>query len=602
MKAIRAKHDTVSLNVDNYLKDYLRQLGVAEESLNDFLVPDAEGKLDRFLDLDNGFDAAQALLEELEKGESVFIQADCDADGYTSASIMAQYLHQRFPDTSVTLGVHSGKEHGVEIDKALASDAKIVIIPDAGSNQFEEQRQLSEAGKVVIILDHHELDDDYPITPNVYIVNNQSSHMFNNKALSGAGVTLLFVNFVDNLHCNRYGLESDIWKAYADLAAVGIIADVMDTRPIGNNTIIKYGLSHIRNKLLQQILFLKQYGIADIANPTKLDISFYVAPIINGLIRSGTQEEKETFLKAMADNNITETITSTTARTTHTETIYQYAARIAANAKGRQDTAKERGSLILNTKIKANKLDEHAVIIVPINASEQEKIPSTLTGLTAMELSKAYHKPVLVLRESCSDDGVVTYSGSLRADQYYEEVDGDVKPVPSMMEMINQSKLGWAEGHPFAAGCGFTGENLRKFLDFADKRMENVDFSAEYVDVEYWFDRGVFSQKVIQDFAQGNHIYGTGIPEPRLAFNFTVDVNEVSVIGKNNDTIKFNRNGVEFIMFKQPKLARKIKEGIKNDIVVVGKSTINNYNHAPQIIVESMDVTPSKTVSVFDLI
>ena len=594
MKQIKVKDNPIVIGED-YLYNYLVRLGVQPDLIPHFLSdnPPIED-LDNPYDLDNMERGITALHEALEQNKRIYVQADCDTDGYTSAAIFCQYVRSASPNVQLRWGIHAGKEHGIELDKI--EDADFVVIPDAGSMQLDEQRQMAESGKTVLILDHHEVSATFE-HPNVILINNQASSHFSNKALSGAGVTLLFVKAYDE----KYGVI-ETWRNYLDLAAVGIIADVMDTRTAGNNWIIRYGLSHIRNKILQEILKSRAYSIADIAHPTKTDISFYVAPLINGLIRSGEQEEKEEFFKAMSNNDLLDTVTTTNRGTTRTESMYEYAVRIATNAKGRQDSAKKRGSALLNTKIKNYKLDEHQVIAVPVIQAEQDKVPSTLTGLIAMELSKQYHKPVMVLRENCSAEGTVTYSGSLRADQYFEKRDGELKPVPSLMELINNSKLGWAEGHPFAAGCGFESSHLKDFIAYADEQMKNVDFDTECIEVDYWFKDAV-ATGLLDSFAQGIYLYGVGIPQPKFAFSFSMDASEFSFIGKDHDTIKFSRSGVNFVMFKQPGLARQLKNMVKARITCVGKPSIDNYNRGVQVIIDSMDIAaPKEAISALDLL
>lgn len=595
MKEIKIKENGVVIGSTDYLRDYLIQLGIPADKVSSFTGnnPPIED-MDNPYDLDNMERGIDAVHEAVVQHKKFYVQADCDTDGFTSAAIFCQYLRSVDATVQLSAGVHSGKEHGVEMDKV--GDADIVIIPDAGSMQLDEQRQLAAQGKTVVILDHHEVLDTVDDS-HIILINNQVSKRFSNKALSGAGVVLLFVRAYDEKY--NIGLS---WQYYMDLAAVGIIADVMDTRTLGNNYIISHGLSHIHNKVLQEILRSRAYSIADIANPTKTDVAFYVAPLINGLIRSGTQEEKEQFFRAMADDTIVDLVQTEYRGAQRTETMYEYVVRIAANAKGRQDSAKKRGSALLNAKIKQYHLDEHQVIAIPVAKAEQETVLQTLTGLTAMELSKSYHKPVMVLRENCDANGQVSYAGSLRADQYFETVDGVIKPVPSLMEMINDSGLGWAEGHPFAAGCGFTSENLKNFVAYADDAMKNVDFTTEYVEVDYWFKDAV-SSALLTSFASGMHVYGNGIPQPKFAFSFSMNSSEFSFIGKANDTIKFARGGVEFVMFKQPGIARQLKNCVKARITCIGKAQINSYNNRVQVVIDSIDVAPpTEEVSAWDLI
>lgn len=603
MKEIKVKENSIKIGSEHYLHDYLITLGISPDHVASFLTENPPLQdLDNPWNLRNMEAAVKMVHDAIEAHKKFYVQVDCDTDGFTSASIFCHFLREVAPDVELVWGVHAGKEHGIEMDKV--DDAGIVIIPDAGSMQLAEQEELANQGKWVVILDHHEVSSEFR-HPSVIVVNNQASPDFSNKAMSGAGIVLMFVKAYEE----KYGPFSvlgipgiTLWEKYLDLAAVGIIADVMDTRTLGNNYIIRYGLGRIRNKILQEILKSRAYSIANIAHPTKTDVSFYVAPLINGLIRSGSQEEKELFFRAMVEDNCTELFTSESRGSLRTETIYEYAVRLAANAKGRQDSAKKRGSALLKQKITKHHLDEHQVIAIPVTADEQSLVLPTLTGLTAMELSKEYHKPVMVLRESCDDEGKVTYSGSLRADQYFETVDGQIRPIPSLMEMINSSGDGWAEGHPFAAGCGFTTEGLKAFIEYADTAMKNVDFTTEYIEVDYWFKDAVASS-LLSDFAKGMYVYGNGIPQPRFAFSFSMNASEFSFIGKEHDTIKFSRSGVEFVMFKQPGLARQLKNSVKTRITCVGKAQINSYNNSVQIVVDSLDIAaPIEEISALDLI
>ena len=139
-------------------------------------------------------------------------------------------------------------------------------------------------------MDHHVVNH-FQDLKNVIIVNNQTSELYHNKNLSGAGV----VYKVIEAYCQKYLNNEPRYKNYEDLAALGIIADCMDCRTLDNNAIVMNGLNRIYNPMLAQFLEKQSAGglrIKNPKNPTKIDIAFYVAPLINAVIRSGTLEEK----------------------------------------------------------------------------------------------------------------------------------------------------------------------------------------------------------------------------------------------------------------------------------------------------------------------
>ena len=91
-----------------------------------------------------------------------------DQDGVTSAAITYNYIKKINPEIDIRWTMHSGKQHGVELDY-VPQEAKLIIIPDAGSNQFEEHQTLKEHGFDILILDHHLCDKE---SPDACVINN----------------------------------------------------------------------------------------------------------------------------------------------------------------------------------------------------------------------------------------------------------------------------------------------------------------------------------------------------------------------------------------------------------------------------------------------
>ena len=116
----------------------------------------------------------------------------------------------------------------------------MVIIPDAGSNQYDEHRQLVEKGKTVLVLDHHEAPF---YSDNACVVNNQLCD-YPNKTLSGAGIVYKFCCYLDTV------LDINVAQDLVDLAALGIIADVMDLRNIETKRILDLGFANIKNPFI----------------------------------------------------------------------------------------------------------------------------------------------------------------------------------------------------------------------------------------------------------------------------------------------------------------------------------------------------------------
>ena len=593
MKKIELKNNNISTNTFNFLAEYLINLGIKPENVDSFTKgPKAEDE-DNPWDLKNMVNGLELIKMAAEKGEKVFLQVDSDVDGFTSSAIFYSYFKRRYPELEIVWRLHEGKEHGVLLD-TIPTDCDIIIIPDAGSMQLEEQLKLNEQGKKVLILDHHTVTETLTLE-NVVVINNQTSPNFKNKSLSGAGVVYMFIKAYDK----TYFTDNLIYEQFLDLAALGIISDAMDTRTLGNNYIIQKGLLCIRNKMFQELLQRQEYSIGDISAPTKIDIAFYIAPLINGLIRSGTQDEKELLFSAMLDNQNADFFESESRGNQRIETLYQQAARIAANAKSRQDAAKKRASTALNQKITKEGLDNNQIIAIALNKIEGASISPTLTGLIAMDLVKTFNKPVLVLREII-EDGITYYRGSGRS----KDFDG----LKSLLGFIRESKLAdYAEGHGNAFGASFTAEGLENFIKYANETLKDVDFNNETIEVDYWFKDHV-NTTMLREFAEGHRLYGTGIPQPKFAFSMTVHKDQVKLMGKGT-SLNLYYGSVGFVLFKTA--AKYMPQFTANEysrVNIVGRSQINTFmgRDSVQVIIDELEIfeglNPNKKISLMDLL
>ena len=168
-----------STNPDNALKEILTDRGV--QDVQHFMNPSKTCENDPYY-LENIDKAADMLLYHLRRDSDILFIVDCDADGFTSSSILWLYIKHIFPKARLEFTVHEHKQHGLN-DKIewITDEAKwdLVICPDAGSYDIKEHLALGELGMDVICLDHHEqLYDDQgnPVIsnlPTTVVVNNQ---------------------------------------------------------------------------------------------------------------------------------------------------------------------------------------------------------------------------------------------------------------------------------------------------------------------------------------------------------------------------------------------------------------------------------------------
>ena len=576
-----------------YVADYLINLGIAPENLPSFLEgPQSGDELSPRL-LDNMEAAAQLVYVccHTESFKNIFVQVDSDADGYTSSSILIRYLKRRFPDCNIQWRLHKGKEHGVIVD-TVPEECGLVIIPDAGSNQVEEQKQLVAQGKIVVILDHHEVNRFEPME-NLVLVNNQVSANFPNKDLSGAGVTYKFIQMMDEMF-----FEDVIYTDYADLAAVGIVADVMDMKSLDNNAIAYLGLNNIKNGFIKELMTRQAYRLGEKSYLTKNDVAFYIAPVINGTIRSGSPEDKEYVFRSMAglfdpseefENNC------------KPETFDQRAVRLAANAKSRQDAAKKRAFEWICEKIRKEGLDSDNVIIVPLDMRESIKVSPNITGLISMELVKEFNKPCLVLRDTTYEDQRV-FGGSGR--------NGDFKGFNNLLEFLHDNKVYYAEGHANAFGAYLTAQDIENVRKCANESINPEVFDDTTYEVDYWFHTGEkINLDMLWDIANYADLWINSIPQPLIAIDSNYDISQIMVMGKNKDSFRIKLDGVDCVALTSPAILKELQDAGSGHITIVGIPDVNEWMgkrslqfKIKDIAIVSDEEIKNTKVNIFDLI
>lgn len=593
MKRIEMKINHINKNSENYLADYLMALGIKQENIDSFVdIPKDSDEDDPAL-LNNMELAAKTAVEELDKPDChVFIQVDSDTDGYTSSAVLINYLKRAFPNTKISYALHPGKEHGIVVHK-VPNDATLVFIPDAGSNDYTEQRKLIAQGKKVIILDHHEINK-YEDTGAI-LVNNQFSPNFPNKNLSGVGIVYMFIKYLDQ----TYFPATQIYRDYLDLTAVGIIADAMNMTSVGNNYIAYYGLNNIKNQFIKELALRQSRGVKDPDHLTKTDVAFYIAPVINGVIRSGTAEDKEIVFQALTNENSDLEYLSVWRGIQRYETLYEYAARLASNAKSRQDSAKKKSFEWLYEEIKAKGLDKDNLIIVTLDNKQSTKVSANITGLIAMELVKEFNKPCLVLRES-EFEGRKVFGGSGRNGNFYG--------LKDLKAALHDAGAFYVEGHPNAHGAFLTPEQVPEIRTYFNEHYSADIFDDKVFEVDYWFHTGeTIDMDMLFTFASCKDIWGNGLPRPVFAFDFNIDKSNIQFMGANKDSIKIKYDGIDFVSFKNPELAQKLQSLVSGHVQIVGSPNLNEWmgRSSVQIMIDDIEIQDQTALiarSIADLI
>ena len=559
---------------DNYGIKLLQSKGI--QDIDKYINP-TEECLQNPTDLDNIENGAKLLKTAIEKEWNILLIIDSDNDGFTSSAIMYQYIKKIAPNINIQYRLHEGKQHGLEdhIDWILehSEDINMVILPDSSSNDFKYHEQLREEGIPCLVLDHHITDNE--ISSNAIIINNQLSHNYKNKELTGAGITWQFCRFCDNYFNVNFS------KDLIDLAAWGIIGDMGSLLEIENRYIIKNGLENINNYFFKVLIEKQSYSMGGEVTP--ITVAFYIVPLVNAMIRVGTMEEKERLFMAFIDGHQMVPCNKRGAKGTFEEVAIE-SARECTNARTRQNKILDEMVEAFEIKIHKYNLLENKVLFIRLE--DEDNYPSVLNGLSAMKLSAKFKKPTIVAR--LNDEGYDR--GSMRGLNQSE--------LTSFKDFLEQSGyFEYVSGHDNAAGTSIRDKDLADFHKYANEVLKDIDFGENVYEVN--FIRTAAEKdisNIIFDLDQYRNLYGQNIDEPLIYISdINLTKNDIQIIGKNADTVKFEKFGITYIKFHAKDLINKL--GLYNEMRVelVGRPNVNEWmgNYTPQIMIEDLEVFDS---------
>src|SRR5699024_4771568 len=370
---------------DNVIEKILRLRGVEKKNVKHYLFPSEELKPD-YNRLDNIEEAIDLLHQHLQDESKIMIIQDADMDGICSASIMFQYLTRdlNYPLELVEYYMHEGKTHGIPKDKVLESNPDLLIVPDAGSSEFDIHKILSNKGIQTLVLDHHQVDDNRYST-DALVVNNQLSDEFPWKGLTGANIVYLFCE----AYSDKYNESKDI-SHYDDLNFSGMLADRASLLDLAVYYYYNKGAGNIQNPFFKQIIE-KSNNINAGDRLTPKNIGWDIAPYFNSMIRSGTQEDLQLVIDAV--NGLDYEVYNTRLKDSFPVAVE--AMRKTTSTRQRQSKIVKKAREEIQERIAEMGTDEHKVILV--NATDIIEDPS-ITGLVATQIANDYKKPTLILK------------------------------------------------------------------------------------------------------------------------------------------------------------------------------------------------------------
>lgn len=489
----KIKEPKIEFNKDDSIIDKVLKIrGI--QNKEEFLFP-SKNVLHSYWGLSNMKDAVKTITYAMQNNFEIGIYGDIDTDGVTSLAIIYHYLRKY--DINPVKIYHQRKDgHGVIVNN-VPKDLDLLIIVDSSTNSVKECEELSKDMNI-IILDHHESDKNNPYA----IIVNPQINDYPNKYLSGAGVCYKFCQAIDEV------LEKDYAKDLIDFCAIGLIGDMMNVAELETRRLILEGIFKIHNNCSTQLKLLLKHLKKDY-KPNTTDISFYVVPFINSIIRLNQIEDAITILTSDDEKNIKSTI------------------------KQCDKLNKQRKKIQAELVKKVDKKIDHShktIFVIMDDIKEESK---TLNGLVANNIMQKYKKPTFILNTNIEKN---TYVGSGRS---LGSVD--------VRELMNNCELSVeAEGHEGAFGIEVKKDELNNLIKLLDEKLKNVDYdSTTLVDLE--LNQNEITWDLLQDISKLNFIVGEGFKTPQflIKYLFKIDAKimkdiHIKLQTEDLDCLKFN--------------------------------------------------------------
>jgi len=535
----------------------------------------------------------------IQNNSKIHIIDDVDVDGLTSGTISDNYILNINPNIVITHSMNGNKIHGIVIENLKEYDFNLLIVPDAGSSDAKQCKELVETRDVdILILDHHEIEE---INSHAVVINCQDGQ-YPNTTLSGAGVVYKFIKEYDK----KYGFNYADY--YLDLVAIGMIADSMDLRNYETRYLAIEGLKKINNGFIKQ--FLVKNKVLEGESINFEFIGWKIAPFINAVTRIGNAEERKNLINAFLGKEEKKEYQPRRKCKTDPkpeiiiQTLQECMIRETTNIKARQDKLVKKSMEDIAEIIEAQKLNDNKVIIV--NATDI--LEKSFSGLVANKLASIYKRPIIILKqmkknELKNEEKATVFGGSFRS--------YDLFPVVSFMDVLREiDTFIMLGGHPNAGGFKIKESKIQEAQDRLNEMFKDVDIEDVYM-VDYEIPIGRLKEKHILQVGQWADIWGNTLKKPIFAItDVSLKVEDIQLLGDKRNLIRFEKiignNKIVFIkkfasenlynemIMKNHKGLSKKNNKVKLDII--GEFSINKWNgmEFPQIEVIAFNASKEK--------
>ncbi len=468
----------------------LCQRGIAEGEVESFLNPTLKNDFPDPFSLKSMGDMAEDVAIAIEGGQNFAIFGDFDVDGATSSAVMYRFLKAIGIDATIYIPDRLSEGYGPNIgalESLKEQGADILFMLDCGSTAFDIVKSGSALGLKIIILDHHETEDQLPDC--WHLINPKRKDDGSNlDMLAAVGVAFMACIAINNRLRERgfyTNMDEPNLRALLNIVALGTICDMVPLTGV-NRLFVRAGFSVPYEQL--NIGIRELMSVAGINPPiSTYDCGFVLGPRINAgsriheadlgarLLTSDSAEECKNISWTLNDCN--------------------------DKRKAIQQVMEEQAIAMV---------EERGLADDPIIILDHQDWHAGLSGLVAGRIKEKYNRPTCVVTYACGLDGVKEGRGSGRS------IAG-IHIAQSFIDARGAGLLEKGGGHAMAGGFTVMPEKLdalRVFLkDHIEKQMQNTDLNVETIIDGVLTTRGV-TVELVEMLQNKIGPFGQEFPEP----------------------------------------------------------------------------------------
>ena len=560
------------------------------DSAREFLRNEATVLHDPFL-LADIEPAIARIKRAVDNNEKIVIYGDYDVDGVTAVSTLYLYLSELGADVIYYIPQRSGEGYGIShaaIDRLKEKGISLIITVDTGITATDEVEYAKECGIEMVITDHHECRPELPAA--CAVVNpHRPDCKYPFKELAGVGVVFKLICAYEMRRCQNNGTPvidgiRNVCKKYADLTAIGTIADVM---PIldENRLIVSIGLkmiSETERKGLAALIDVatnKTDGVKSVSSSqskaqskkrkiTSSFIGYGIAPKINAAGRISNAEKAVELL--LADND---------------EKAYRMANELCEINRQRQVEENRIAEQAYKKIEQTHDFENDKVIII-----EDDSWNQGIIGIVSSRITEKYGLPSIL----------ISFDGATRG--YPSDDDSGKGSGRSVKGMNLVDAMNYCEdllckygGHELAAGLTIERGNIDAF------RKKINEYASGYLkDDQILVQLEADCEIDIKDvtLAQATELYaiepyGVANPVPMFVLRDAEIVKIISIGGGKHTKLVLAKDGiaVNAVFFGMQTSKLSLLEG--NQVDVAFNLDINEYQNVKsvQLIVQDIRIS-----------